>query len=274
MSLIYYVFLFYLYFNLYFNVYFNFVFVNGLYLTPQQMKSIVILIKNKDLKPVYREKINSLLYSSYEKWAIQKALEFKKFHNFKCQNIHKEDLIISSKFGLYKCIKRYNGNTSFVYFANLYIKYELLYTLTTHFSSTGIPRQWRISNKKNISTPELENYRRALYPIFISYDNNWKFDKLYTDNDRKNRFKMTNVQGILELELDKNNNYHMYEGTIQIWNEIDKLDPFTKRILYLKYDFVFNKKCNNKYISQITGYSQETIRKKIHKGLKKVITLK
>lgn len=224
--------------------------VSGLYLTPLQMNSIVNLIKNKELTPFHRNKINNILYLYYEKFAIQKALEFKNFHKFKCKNIDKEDLIICSKIGLYKSITKYNGNSQFSYFANLYIKYELLNTLTQHLSFTSIPRNILNLSKRNLSNNDLKKYTTMLYPVlccsFVGY-NNWIFDKYSTPNENIN-----------------------YERNILLWQEINKLDPFTKRIIYLKYDFLFNKKCNNKYIAKITGYSEETIRVKINNSLKNI----
>jgi hypothetical protein len=49
---------------------------------------------------------------------------------------------------------------------------------------------------------------------------------------------------------------------MKIWENINNLDPFSKRIIYLKYDIDFNKVRSNKIISELMCCSEETIRKK------------
>ena len=83
----------------------------SLHLTSSQVNMINNLIKSNALNKEQRSKLNSLMYTFYEKWAIQKAINFKSLHRFKCQNIAIDDLILSSKFGLYKATQNYNANS-------------------------------------------------------------------------------------------------------------------------------------------------------------------
>ena len=87
----------------------NIIFViESLHLTNTQIVMINNLIQNPDLKSQEREKINYILYKAYEKFAIKKALDFKILHKFKCTDIKKDELILVSKIGLFKSIKKYN----------------------------------------------------------------------------------------------------------------------------------------------------------------------
>ena len=123
---------------------------NSLYLTRLQYNSIVNLIKNPSTNFDQREKVNLLLYYAYEKWAIKKAIEFQKKHNYKCRNINKEELVLSSKIGLFRAIKKYNGKYNFLLYSEIYVKSELLKLLTDQYSSSILPKSYRKSRKQNV----------------------------------------------------------------------------------------------------------------------------
>jgi hypothetical protein len=195
------------------------------------------------------------MYLSYEKWAIKKAVEFKKFHKYKCQNISTCELILSSKIGLSKSIKKYNGNYSFINFSEFYVKGELLRTLTNSFAFSSIDKKIRIQSKKNKSPQEVINYKKYLKPHIISYDENWKFDKL---------IKRKNQDAILNDFLDREDEM---QKRASMWNKIDDLNPFCKKIFYLKYDREFNLLRSNKNISILMCCSAEHIRKNFKKSL-------
>jgi RNA polymerase sigma factor (sigma-70 family) len=214
------------------------------------MNSIVNLIKKQSLNLEQREKINKILYLSYEKWAIKKALDFKKFHNFKCTNINKQDLILSSKMGLFKSINKYNGNSSFIYFSEIYIKSELFKTLTNHFSLSIIPKNIRNKSKKDFSNQELLEYNKLLQPTYISHQNNWQFNKIF--GLKTEEFSDKFLKDEAKLELIK-----------KVWKIVDELKPFKKKIFYLKYDFELNKIKSNKQIAELMCCSEEHIRKNI-----------
>jgi DNA-directed RNA polymerase specialized sigma subunit len=210
------------------------------------------LIKQKKINSIQRDQINSILYAYYEKWAIKQALEFKNLHYFKCKDLNKEDLILSSKFGLFKAIRKYNGSSSFIYFSNIYVKSELLKTLSTHFSFSIIPKKYRISNKNNFTKNELIEYKNKLYPKLISYSEYWKFDKFY-NNDYFNENKHLN--DFVSFEKNKN-----------LWEKINNLDAFSMRTFHLKFDCDFNVMKSNKEISLLMCCSEETIRKNLLKN--------
>jgi hypothetical protein len=209
---------------------------------------IASLIKNKQIDTKKREIINNILYTSFEKYAVKKATEFKKFHYFKCKNIDKNDLILNSKFGLVTAIKKYNGNSSFSKFIEFYINIELYKVITNHFSLSALPKSIRIKNKKNLTEEEKIKYRELLYIDFVSYSDYWRFDKKIENNDM--------------LDIINEN-----EELINFWKNVNQLkDPFLIRILYLKYDVELNKIRSNKEISTYMCCSEEYIRLSLSKS--------
>ena len=230
-------------------------FINSLHLTSYQMSSINNLIKNKNLNSEQRNIINKILYLSYEKWAIKKSIEFKKLHRFKCKNICTDELVLSGKFGLFKSIKNYNGNSPFIYFSEIYIKGELFKTLTNSFSLSPLPKNIRVKSKKNFSDNQIIKYKKLLTTKLINYSDNWQFDKIYNKKD-------TEIESLDKIIKIESNN--------EMWIKINKLDSFSKRIICLKYDYEFNIIRNNKHISELMCCSEENVRKKLVKSIKKL----
>ena len=227
----------------------NLCIMNCLHLTTKQMCQIGNLIKKQSLNCDQREKINYVLYKSYEKLAIKKATDFKKFHKFTCKNINIDELILSSKIGLFKSIKNYNGNSSFIYFSDFYIKGELFKLVTSHYYFSGIPKSIRMRSKKNYSEDNLLEYKKKLQPILIN-----DFENIHNLNQ--------------ETIFDKVN---ADETKMGIWENIYNLEPFSKRIMYLKYDIEFNKIRSNKIIAVLMCCSEENVRKTLYETLQKLI---
>jgi RNA polymerase sigma factor (sigma-70 family) len=219
------------------------------------MSSIINLIKNNNLNHKQRNIINKVLYLSYEKWAIKKSIEFKKFHKFKCKNICKDDLIVSGKMGLFKSIKNYNGKSSFMYFSEIYVKGELFKTLTDSFSLSSIPKSVRIKNKKHFSDEQIIEYKKLLTPKLIDYSKNWQFDKIYNKNTEN-------------TEINILNKFEKMESIKELWRKIENLEPFLKRIFFLKFDYEFNIVRSNRHISELMCCSEENIRKNLIKTMK------
>ena len=227
----------------------NLCIMNCLHLTTKQMYQIGNLIKKQSLNCDQREKINYVLYKSYEKLAIKKATDFKKFHKFTCKNINIDELILSSKIGLFKSIKNYNGNSSFIYFSDFYIKGELFKLVTSHYYFSGIPKSIRMRSKKNYSEDDLLEYKQNLEPILTN-----DFENIHNLNQ--------------ETIFDKVN---ADETKMGIWENIYNLEPFSKRIMYLKYDIEFNKIRSNKIIAELMCCSEENVRKTLYETLQKLI---
>ena len=227
----------------------SFILLKCLHLTKYQFNLIHNLIKKKNLSIEQRETINKILYLSFEKLSVKKAIEFKKYHYHKCKNINIEDLIISSKFGLFKSIQKYNGNSNFIYFSEIYIRSELLKSLTNYFSLSILPRKIRIKNKTNYSQIELKKYNKLLQTRLVSYSNQWQFDKLNINK---------------EYILDK---FELFEYYTEFWRKINSLTLFQKQIIHYKYDFEFNKIRSNKKISELLCCTEENIRFNLNKAI-------
>jgi len=206
-------------------------------LNHQQMKSITRMIQKNTLTINQKNIINKVLYKSYEKWAISQAYQFKKQHSYKCRNIDIQELILSSKIGLYKSIVKYNGNSSFLYFTqSFYIKPELLQILNEYHLTSNIPQYIRIRNQyKN---------KILLQPKFLSISS----DEL---NDHPS-------------SIPPHKTYY-YNKINNIWNLIDNLSPFLKKYFHLKFDYEMNSIRTNKEVSILLSCSEENIRKKLIK---------
>ena len=99
--------------------------VNCLYLTQNQYKTVRKLINNPSINEIQQNKLKNILYFSFTQWAIKYGFEFKQKHYYKMKDVSNEEIIMYCKLGLYKAIQKYNGNSSFIYFSNIYINHEL-----------------------------------------------------------------------------------------------------------------------------------------------------
>ena len=212
------------------------------YLTNNQWTKINNIIMNIDIdidtSNNIRNNINNLLFISYEKWAINKAYEFKKYHYNKCKSISIDELSIYSSQGLMMGIQKYKGNSSFTNYVNFYINGCLYRGLTNLHTLTLIPKSHRMK-KRNLN----EKYKRILHTKFIGNDE-WMIEN------------KQNYEPIIDKII--NNEYYC-----NIWEWVDNnLDNKSKQILKYKYDYYFNKIRSNKEISILMVYSEEYIRKK------------
>jgi len=221
-------------------------YVTPLYLNKSTFKKLNEIFKNPLCN---RDKSEKILYKYFEKWAINKAYEFKRFHKYKCTNIFIEDLIIASKIGLHKSVRKYNGKSSFTNYANIYIKSELLKILTSHFSLSILPKSYRIKSKTNMSNNDIIIYKQLLNTNIIHSDDTWQLEKMYYTNKYNDNI-LNNI----------NNNFKLEE----IINTINlSLTPFLKRIFYLKYSIDFKPIRSNKCIAELMCCSEEYIRKSL-----------
>jgi len=213
-----------------------------LHLNNYQMQLINNLIQNPRIKNIDREKINLILYNAYKKFAISKAIEFKSMHKYKCINIKKDELIFSSKIGLYKAIQKYNGKGNFINYSTIYINSELLRLLTDTYSLSSLPKKYRRKNQQN----EQNKYKNLLnINLCILYEP-WQVDTMFVSNE--------NIADKINKKYEESEKQN--ELTVN-------LSPFTKRIIYLKYYLYLNTTLSNKRVSELMSCSEETIRKNL-----------
>ena len=219
----------------------------SLYLNNYQFTLINKLVQNPLLQHKEKEIINNILYKAHEKWAIKKAIEFKTLHKYKCKNIKTDELILSSKMGLFKSIQKYNGKYKFINYSSIFIHSELCKLLTEKYSLSILPKSYRIKNKTSLSMTELIRYKRLLHTKLSCQYETWQLDTIFVNN-----------QGDIVTKINAKNEEH------ELINELmNRLTPFSKRVLYLKYNGVNNEILSNKNISKLMHCTEETIRKEI-----------
>lgn len=221
----------------------------SIHLNIYQKNLINNILKNNQLSHSQKLYIQHTLYNSYEKFAIKKAKDFKKFHYNKCKNSDLEEIILCAKYGLWKSIINFKGYTSLEKYSQIYIKSELNKYLTDKYSTSLISKKDRMKSKNNFTLSEKNNYNHLLQTGIFSY--NWKFDKTNLNVQTKDNNNESNNPNL-------HNDY--YKNIWFIINNTNLIDYNSKRILNLKFDFYFNKLRSNKEISHIMDYSEEYIR--------------
>lgn len=206
-----------------------------------QWKQINTILTHPKITPIMRHKINQLIYSKYETWAIHKAYVFKRTHRYNSRNINIQDFILYSLEGLQKATTKYNGKSSFHTYADIYVNGQLYVGLTGLQSITNIPKQIRKQKEKT----NYPIYKKKLNTQFVGYDDYWIFDKV---REKK--------------EKDKEDEEERKEFIQSFWNEINSntTNPFTRRIFHYKYNYYLDKIGSNKEISIQMSCSEETVR--------------
>jgi len=228
--------------------------IYSLHLNSYQINLINNLVQNPLLQKKERSTINLILYKSYEKWAIKKAVDFKNLHKYKCTNIQLEELIFYSKIGLFKSIKKYNGKHNLINYSSIYVNSELLKLVTEKYSLSTLPKSYRGKNKASFSEKELIDYQLLLNKNLACQYKYWEADSLFVNNEDFANKIIQKHHDVEKLKI-----------------LIHDLSPFSRKILFLKYDFNGYKIRSNKNISELLGCSEETIRKNINQIKQTVI---
>jgi RNA polymerase sigma factor (sigma-70 family) len=212
-----------------------------------QWKQINSVLSHPKITPIIRNKINQLIYSKYETWAIHKAYVFKQNHKYNCRNINIQDLILYSLEGLQKATTKYNGKSSFHTYAEIYVNGQLYVGLTRLQSITNIPKQIR-KQKEKVNYP-YQIYKKVLNTQFVGYNDYWIFDKIKQENNNEREDEYLFLQ--------------------EFWNQINTniSNAFTKRLFHYKYNYYLDNLRSNKEISIQIGCSEETVRQHMKKSM-------
>lgn len=209
------------------------------------------IIQQTEKSSPLRKKVNDLLYRSFEHWAIHQAYEFKKFHKHKCRNIKLDDLILSSRIGLYRSIDHYKGTSSFPRYSQIYVQGSLMDCLTLFHPLTNVPKNHRRKSKKNLTPREKLIYKKQLETSWVSYEDFWRFDKMQKDVQ----------QDQMMVDLQERENH------VELWKKwLDPLDPMTQKVIHYKYNYDFQVIRSNREIGELMGYSEEYVRLKLEKS--------
>jgi len=212
--------------------------IRAIHLSPQQMYSARGLLLHPQLTPAQRSHVQNLLYRSHEKWAIKQAKEFKQFHKYKCGDISLDELVLSGKMGLFKSSRKYDGRTGFTRFAEIYVKSELIRTMTSRLSFTG-----GISRTERMAKKNPANITRILKQI----------------DDLVETLQAVDRRPLLQIQAE--------EYYTNIWEKINQLDnAFTKRVFWLKYDHKFNTQRSNREVAELMCCSEEYVRLTLEQG--------
>ena len=109
----------------------------NLHLTHQQSFLARQILTHPEATEMHKYRVKSILYIAYEKWAIRRAVDFKRLHKYKCRNISFDELILAAKLGLHKSTNRYNGRSRFVSYAEIYVHSELLMFMSRRLKETN-----------------------------------------------------------------------------------------------------------------------------------------
>jgi len=216
-----------------------------------QWKQINTIITHPKITPILRHKVNAIIYSKYETWAIHKAYIFKRTHPYNSRNINIQDLILYSLEGLQKATTKYNGKSSFHRYAEIYVNGQLYVGLTQLQSITNIPKQIRKQKEK----PNRQIYKKKLNTQFIGYDDYWIFDKVKANVKEENEENEENI--ISDISIP------------EFWNQINTIPipAFTRRVVHYKYNYYLEKIRSNREISILMCCSEETVRKHLENSM-------
>jgi hypothetical protein len=122
---------------------------NAFHLTRQQMYSIRGILMHPGATQYQKAKIQQILYSAYEKWAIKQAVVFKKNNKYKCRDASTSELVLASKFGLAQSSKNYNGRSAFVSYSEIYVNSELLKCMNNRLKGRKIGVIFNVEEMKS-----------------------------------------------------------------------------------------------------------------------------
>lgn len=221
------------------------VFIVGqcIHLDNVQLKTIHKLIQSPTIQPTQRVILNNVLYNAYEKMAVKKAVNFKRMHTHKCANIKIEELVCSSKMGLFKAIQKYNGKYSFTCFSTIYINSELYNVVTDKYALSILPKRIRCKTKSHFTPNENLKYKSMLdVKLTVLYES-WQTEQLFQS-----------AEDVMATTIAK------YGNVDALYQEMDRLPAFTKRIVYLRYIMYPHQKVSYKHMAQLMCCSEEKIR--------------
>jgi len=201
------------------------------------------IIQHPGTTPEMREAVDKILFDSYKDWAAKKAMQFKCAHKYICRNSKTDDFLSCAYFGLYKGIKRFNGNDTFVKYVEFYIKAELQKCMLKSMPINALPKTYFKQKKTWQEYAKL--YSVHLNPIHIGFDNHFMENTQYND-------VYSNGNRWMRVEED-----FIYQK--KIWEKINQLPEFQMKIMQLKYSVSFEILHTNREIAEVMNCSAQTI---------------
>jgi RNA polymerase sigma factor (sigma-70 family) len=224
------------------------------YLTQMQKDRINYIIQHPQTPIAIRTKINKILFIYYKQWAIAKAIQFKQLHKHKCRNIALNECALFALAGLHKSILKFDGKHAFTVYAYLHIKGELYKGMTEQQPINILPKSYL--RKKHLLEESKKIHNVYMKPIYIGFDD-YKLNK---------NGQSANNNILLETAETK-------ENLMKIWENINRLPPFQRRIFHYKYSHDFNMIRSNKHVAELMACSEEYVRINIVKSINTIVNM-
>jgi RNA polymerase sigma factor (sigma-70 family) len=183
------------------------------------------------------EKVNYIIFMRHVPLVCSTAKLLGQIHKRKTLNI-KQDMLVYGYRGLYDSIRKYDGKRLFVNYAKIYIKGSIYKCITDNYTISKIPITER---RKSVMKRK---------PVYQEYENEYKHT--------------TYLRGLDYLSCANN---ERCGELLYLWVEINRLDPFVKRLFYYRFDYMFNIKHTNKEVAELMCCSEEHVRQTIKKHI-------
>ena len=216
-------------------------------LTKSQWRTLQYYIQCKTtiVTPSMMEKVQTILYARHVPLMKNTISEFRRFHKYKCRHVSQWDLEQYASVGLLHSIKNYNGRSVFHQYAKIYIQGALYKAMTKHYPISKISAKERKKRKM----PKAFDFETC--GINDVHQNNWYLGKM---DYLKNESPIT----------------HYNDDLRDLWINIYRLDPMSKRIFNMKFDYHFHVLRSNREIAEYFACSEETVRKHIHLAIRNI----
>jgi len=202
-------------------------------ITPKQWRILQQYKTDKHTSQSMMEKVNYIIFMRHVPLVCTTAKRIGQIHKRKTLNI-KQDMLVYGYKGLYDSIRKYDGRRLFVNYAKIYIKGSIYKCITDNYTISKIPITER---RKSVMKRK---------PVYQEYENKYKHT--------------TYLRGLDYLSCANN---ERHDDLLYLWVEINRLDPFVKRLFYYRFDHLFNIKHTNKEVAELMCCSEEHVRKTI-----------
>ena len=206
-------------------------------ITPKQWKILQHYKTDKYTSQSMMEKVNYIIFMRHVPLVCSTAKLLGQIHKRKTLNI-KKDMLVYGYRGLYDSIRKYDGKRVFVNYAKIYIKGSIYKCITDNYTISKIPITER---RKSVMKRK---------PVYQEYENEYKHT--------------TYLRGLDYLSCANN---ERRGELLYLWVEINRLDPFVKRLFYYRFDYMFNIKHTNKEVAELMCCSEEHVRQTIKKHI-------
>ena len=210
-------------------------------ITPKQWKILQHYKTDKYTSQSMMEKVNYIIFMRHVPLVCSTAKQIGQIHKIKTLNI-KQDMLVYGYRGLYDSVRKYDGRRLFINYAKIYIKGSIYKCITDNYTISKIPITER---RKSVMKRK---------PVYQEYENKYKHT--------------TYLRGLDYLSCANN---ERRDDLLYLWVEINRLDPFVKRLFYYRFDYMFNIKHTNKEVAELMCCSEEHVRQTIKKHISVLI---